>query len=212
MANAAGKSPPYRKHPNKRKIGACRGPREKRAIRTGHPKIYGKVGSPRGWRSAYTNGMRKLIFVAAFMVLLTAGALAQLRLDTSIYPANADAKQEVADALQRAKAEHKRVLLVFGADWCYDCHVLDARFHEPEIQPFLEKHFVVVHIDIGRGEKNQDLTQKYKIPLNKGVPSVAVVTADDKLLESTQNGEIEGARRMPAGEILAFLEKWAAKG
>lgn len=156
--------------------------------------------------------MRKLLFAAALTFFLSASALAQLRLDTSIYPANADAKQEVADALGRAKSEHKRLLLVFGADWCYDCHVLDYRFHESDIQPFLDKHFVVVHIDIGRGEKNQDLAQKYAIPVDKGVPSIAVVTAEDKLLYSTQHGEISPTRRLPASDIVAFLQKWAAKG
>ncbi|HEY3930144.1 MAG TPA: thioredoxin family protein [Candidatus Koribacter sp.] len=147
----------------------------------------------------------------ALTLFFAATAFAQLRLNTSIYPANVDAKQDVAEALQRAKTEHKRLLLVFGADWCYDCHVLDARFHEFNIAPIVDKNFVVVHIDIGQGEKNADLAQKYQIPVNKGVPSVAVVTADDKLLYSTQHGEISPTRRLPASNIIDFLEKWAPK-
>src|SRR6202795_778490 len=46
-----------------------------------------------------------------------------------IYSEKADAHSEIKEALKKAAAEHKRVIVVFGANWCYDCHVLDAAFH-----------------------------------------------------------------------------------
>lgn len=153
--------------------------------------------------------MRKLIVLAA--VFIAVSAFAQV-LDTSIYDANANAKQEIKEALAKAKTEHKRLLLVFGADWCYDCHVLDYRFHQPGIQPTVDKNFIVIHVDIGRGEKNVDLAQKYKIPVDRGVPSIAVVDASGALLYSTQHGEISPTRRLPESTILAFLQQWAPNG
>src|ERR1041384_6246601 len=39
-----------------------------------------------------------------------------------LYPAGVDAQKEIAQALLTAAKEHKRVLLVFGGNWCYDCH------------------------------------------------------------------------------------------
>src|ERR1700730_18522177 len=71
-----------------------------------------------------------------------------------IYPANVDAKAEIAEALANAAKTHRRVILVFGGNWCYDCHVLDAAFHSPEIAPTLNKNFVVVHANIGEFDKN----------------------------------------------------------
>src|SRR5437870_146616 len=47
-----------------------------------------------------------------------------------IYSAQADAHKEIREALFTAAREHKRVLLVFGGNWCYDCHVLERAFHE----------------------------------------------------------------------------------
>ncbi len=148
-----------------------------------------------------------LLFVLG---LFASTAFAQL-LDTSIYPPNADAKKDIGNALAKAKTEHKRVLLVFGADWCYDCHVLDYRFHQAEIQPTLDKNFIVVHVDIGQGEKNVDVAQQYQIPLNRGVPSIAVVDRSGVVLYSTQHGEISPTRRLPASDILKFLQQWAPK-
>jgi len=123
-----------------------------------------------------------------------------------LYPDNADAKKEINEALQAAAKDHKRVLLVFGASWCFDCFALDYRFHQPEIQPIVDKNYHVVHVDIGRNDKNSDLIKKYNIPIEKGVPSVAVLDSKGHVLYST--GEFESARRIDPQEIVKFLETW----
>ena len=53
----------------------------------------------------------------------------------NLYPDDADARAEIKEAEQKAAGDHKRVLLVFGANWCYDCHVLDLAFHCPISRP-----------------------------------------------------------------------------
>jgi thioredoxin-related protein len=154
--------------------------------------------------------MRRIL-PALFVLLLAGSAFAQLRmvLDTPIYNDNANAKEEIQEALSKAQHENKRVLLVFGANWCYDCHVLDYRFHEPNIQPILDKNYVVVHVDIGRGEKNTDLQKLYKIPVDRGVPAIAVVDKSGALLFSQQRGEFAPSRRLPEQTFVAFLKQWA---
>jgi thiol:disulfide interchange protein len=121
---------------------------------------------------------------------------------------NVDANQEIAEAVHTASASHKRVLLVFGGNWCFDCHVLDEAFHSPEIAPTLDKSFVVAHIDIGQMDKNLDVAKKYDIPVERGVPAIAVLDSDGKLLFSQKRGEFEAARSMAPEDILAFLNKW----
>jgi thiol:disulfide interchange protein len=125
-----------------------------------------------------------------------------------LYPANADANKEIQEALTRAASEHRRVFLVFGADWCYDCHVLDHALHEGEAGKIVSEKFLLVHINIGEGEKNADLVKEYKIPLDKGVPAVAVLDASGKLLYSSGQGEFEAARRMLKKDLVVFLKRW----
>jgi thioredoxin 1 len=128
--------------------------------------------------------------------------------DKNIYPAGVDAHAEIKEALQKAAKEHKRVLVVFGANWCYDCHVLDLAFHRPDIAPLLNANYEVVHVDIGEGEKNQDLMQQYEVPKNKGIPALAVLDSDGKLLYSQKNGEFEKARALGPEDLITFLKKW----
>jgi thioredoxin 1 len=126
-----------------------------------------------------------------------------------LYPANADAHAEIREAEERATKAHKRLLLVFGANWCFDCHVLDLAFQRPDLAPILAANYEVVHIDLGpEEEKNSDLVKQYEIPLNKGVPALAVAESDGKLVVSQKNGEFEDARALSPEALAEFLNRW----
>jgi len=126
-----------------------------------------------------------------------------------IYPANADAHAEIKEAEEKAAREHKRLLLVFGANWCFDCHVLDLAFQQPDLAPILEANYEVVHIDLGPDEhKNPDLVKQYEIPLHKGIPALAVAESDGTLVVSQKNGEFEDARGLTPEALAEFLNKW----
>ena len=145
----------------------------------------------------------------AITVAATSGVcFSQAAAEKEIYSESADAHAEIKEALEKATAEHKRVIVVFGANWCYDCRVLDKAFHRSDLAPILAANYEVVHVDIGRGEKNQDLMKQYEVPIKRGIPGLAVLDANGKLLYSQKNGEFENARALTAEDFLAFLNKW----
>lgn len=127
---------------------------------------------------------------------------------TVIYAPGLDAHAEIKQAVALASKEHKRVLVVFGANWCYDCHVLDLAFHRPDVESVLTKSYEVVHVDVGEGDKNQDLMEQYQVPMKKGIPAIAVLDSDGKLLYSQKGGEFEKARALAPEDVLAFLNRW----
>ncbi len=133
-------------------------------------------------------------------------------MNKNIYPADADAHAEIKKAEEKAASDHKRVLLVFGANWCYDCHVLDLAFQRPDLAPIVASAYEVVHIDLGPDEqKNADVVKQFDVPLNKGIPVLAVIESDGKLLMSQKNGEFEDARSLAPQALLEFLNKWKPK-
>jgi thiol:disulfide interchange protein len=127
-----------------------------------------------------------------------------------LYSAEADPKAEIASALKQASLEHKRVILDFGGDWCGDCQVLDIYFHQAPNLELLDKNFLLVHVDIGRFDKNLDIPEKYNVPLKKGVPALAVLDADGKLLYSQQTAEFGDMRYMYPTSVTEFLNRWKA--
>jgi thiol:disulfide interchange protein len=125
-----------------------------------------------------------------------------------IYPDPGQANAELAAGLKKAAAEHKRVILDFGGNWCGDCKVLDIYFHQPENLPLLEKNFVLVDINIGHMDQNVAIAERYQIPLSKGVPALAVLDEHGKLLYSQKTGEFESMRRMESSSVTQFLTQW----
>lgn len=149
-----------------------------------------------------------ITLVAGACLALLPGALLGQFSPRHIYDENASPQTEIHDALARAAAEHKRVILDFGGNWCGDCQVLDYYFHQQPNASLLEKNFVLVDINIGHMDQNVDIAQKYGIPLKRGVPALAVLSSQGRLLYSQRNGEFEAMRRMDPASVTQFLEHW----
>jgi len=147
----------------------------------------------------------KLLAVAA---LLAVGAATARSANRDIYPAPDQAKADLAAALRTAAQTHKRVLLDFGGNWCGDCQVLDLYFHNAQNLPILESNFVLVHVNIGHMDINLDIANQYQVPLEKGVPAIAVLSDRGKLLYSQKSGEFEAMRRMDPSAVTSFLVQW----
>ncbi len=130
--------------------------------------------------------------------------------DTDLYPPAREGPTEIKAALDRAAKDHKRVILVFGGNWCYDCHVLNATFHSKDIAPLVDANYHVVHVNIGDDyDKNLDLAAKYKVPLKRGVPALVVLAPDGSLVYTQEEGEFENSMRLSPADVTEFLKKWA---
>jgi thioredoxin 1 len=147
--------------------------------------------------------------LTAAVMLATAIVLSAAVSD--IYDEKADAHKQVESAIVEASKSGKNILLDFGANWCGDCHALDAQMRAPELASLIEGNYVVVHIDVGRMTKNVDLAQKYGIPLQKGIPALAVLNSRGKLLYSQDQGQFEDARHLGPDSFKEFFEQWRPK-
>lgn len=148
-------------------------------------------------------------FLAGFAVaLISLSASAQLK---DVYPNTPDAKPEIHAALMKARQEHKRVILDFGGNWCPDCHVLDTYFHQSPNDKLLADNYILVDVNIGRYDMNTDVAEKYGVPLKKGVPAVAVLSPDGKVVYAQATGEFENMRHMQAQSVTDFLNQWKPK-
>jgi thiol:disulfide interchange protein len=151
--------------------------------------------------------MKRLVTRTALM-LFAAAALASAA--APIYPNVAAAQADLKAAMASAAATKRRVIVDFGGNWCGDCKVLDANLRKPENAALLEQHFVVVHVNVGdKGiDHNFEVAERYGIPLKKGVPALAILEPDGRLVYAQKNGEFESMRRMDPKSVNEFLERW----
>lgn len=125
-----------------------------------------------------------------------------------IYPAPEVARDEIKAALAKAVREHKRVILDFGGNWCGDCRVLAKYFQAEPNATLLQANFVLVDINIGKFDKNKDIAKDYDVPLEKGVPALAVIDATGHPVFSQKKGEFESMRHMDPSSVTEFLKHW----
>jgi thioredoxin 1 len=129
--------------------------------------------------------------------------------NVNLYSEPGEAEAELKAGLAKAAKQHKRVILVFGGNWCYDCHVLDTTFRSKEFAPLVDANFVVIHINVGDDMKdNLDIAQRYGVVIDKGVPSLGILEANGTVVYSQKNGEFEDTVKFGPADVRAFLDKW----
>ena len=127
------------------------------------------------------------------------------------YNETADAKADIAAALTQAAAQHTPVIVVFGANWCGDCKMLDAAMKHGASAPLFAKDFKIVKVNVGRFDKNVDVAKSYGVPLEKGIPAVAILSNDNKVLYATRAGELADAQSMGEDGVYKFHNRVPAE-
>ena len=153
-----------------------------------------------------------LILTACLLLTACAGRDGG-RLATAPYDESADGERQVAEALALARQGGKRVLLVFGANWCVDCRAMDALFKShAAIAGELAAHFVVARIEVGRHEtprKNAALIDRFGVAMETGIPVLVVADHQGRLLYETKKERLADTDHRDPGKVLAFLKQWA---
>jgi len=126
------------------------------------------------------------------------------------YDENADADRAVDAALARAAHSHKLVLIDLGGNWCADCRILAGVMDLPEVRAFVDAHYEVVSVDVGRFNKNLQIPARYGITTRlEGVPAVLVVKPDGTLTDRGHISALADARSMTPQGIADWLASWA---
>lgn len=146
---------------------------------------------------------RRLVLLAS--LILSTAAFAAPR----PYDETANAAAEVERAVAAAAADNKRVLVLFGANWCADCVALDSAMKSDKTAGLVAKEFVVVKVDVGNFDRNLALAQQFGNPIKKGIPAAVVLSRDRQVLYATRAGELSNARRMSDSGVHDFLKTMA---
>ena len=151
--------------------------------------------------------MNKIIAVA-FLMIVSVAAIAQ---KSTLYNPEANAKMDIENALKKANAEHKFVLLQGGGNWCPWC----IEFHrfctaDKQIDSIINANFVWYHLNYSKENKNEDLLKKYDYPQRFGFPIFIILNEKGERIH-TQNSEYleDGKKSYDKKKVISFLENWS---
>jgi len=127
------------------------------------------------------------------------------------YDEKADADKVVAAAKAKAKAQGKLLIIDLGGNWCPDCRILAGTAELPEVKRFIDRHFVMITVDVGRFDKNLQVPAHWGITKRlEGVPALLVVDPKtDKLLDEGKVSALSDARHMSPQGLADWLAQWA---
>jgi thiol-disulfide isomerase/thioredoxin len=116
----------------------------------------------------------------------------------------------VAKARAEAKKAGKLLIVDLGGNWCGDCRVLAGTMDLPELKRFVDAHYEVVFVDVGRFDKNLQVPAAYGITQRlEGVPALLVVDPKtNKLLDAGHVAALADARHMTPQALADWLAQW----
>ena len=134
----------------------------------------------------------------------------------SIYDQTADASAQIEKATAAARRENKRILVMFGGDWCGWCHKLHELFaSNAEIRKILSYEYVLVMVDT-KAPNAAELMDKCKAALTQedqqkafGVPFLGVLDSDGKVVTAQRTDPLEEGDHHHPGRVKEFLNRWA---
>ncbi len=133
----------------------------------------------------------------------------------NIYDAEADAEADIRNAISKAQRDNKRVLLIFGANWCPWCQALHQLLeNNKEILSFMSDNYEVVLVDLGKRDRNMEIDARYGSPNKLGLPAIVVLEKDGTQLHSQETGSLEfpkdhSQKGHDPAKVMHFLRGWA---
>lgn len=130
-----------------------------------------------------------------------------------LYDEKADAKAVIAAALAKAKENNRRVLIQWGANWCGWCYKLEECFtKDKDVRRKLLYEYDLVHVDVGRFDKNLDLAQEYGAALKtNGLPFLTVLDGNGRVLANQETSSLEEGDAHDPKKVLGFLKSHEAE-
>lgn len=155
--------------------------------------------------------MKHVILIIS--IFFTVYAYAQTEM-VQIYNPEANAREDIAKAVQQAKAENKHVLLQIGGNWCPWCvklHGLEAT--DPVIDSLMKADYIRVMINIPREKDKRDyeLLATLENPQRFGFPVLVVLNQEGKRIHTQDSWYLEQDKDYDRAKVEQFFRMWNVK-
>ena len=158
---------------------------------------------------------RALPFFLLSILFLVAGCMASDPHNASEtgnpFPETVNAMADVDNALARASAADKKMLLIIGANWCHDSKALLKRLEDPATAPLVAAQYEVQLINVGWFERGFDVAERFGLAIYTHTPTLLIIEpGSGRVLNGHDQHIFRDASEMTKGEVLTYLQAKAA--
>jgi thioredoxin 1 len=127
------------------------------------------------------------------------------------YDAHVDAQSMVASARKEALTAGKFLMVTFGANWCMDCRTLHQNLKSEDVAKYTRDLFLFINVDVGKFNQNAGLATELGVTLSNGIPVAVFFDPAGQVIGTTNEGQLEPARRYSSKQILRFVRDIAER-
>lgn len=128
-----------------------------------------------------------------------------------IYDESADARAVLKSAFASAKTAKKPMFVLFGANWCKECRALDQAMKQDPTAALISQSFIVVKVNVGKFDRNMDLSLLYGNITKKGIPAGVLFSPVGDMISQLHPSELLKAKQLGTTGIYDFLSDLAQR-
>ena len=126
------------------------------------------------------------------------------------YDPQRDAKQQIAQAVTKAKEEGKHVFLQIGGNWCSWCLMMHNFYTtNTKVDSLMQADYVTEMINYSKENRNSEILQEFGFPQRFGFPVIVILDANGNQIHTQNTVCLEEGHGYSEKRFLEFLKNWS---
>ncbi len=126
------------------------------------------------------------------------------------YDPQRDAKQQIAQAVTKAKEEGKHVFLQIGGNWCSWCLMMHNFYTtNTKVDSLMQADYVTEMINYSKENRNSEILQEFGFPQRFGFPVIVILDAEGNQIHTQNTVCLEEGHGYSEKRFLEFLKNWS---
>lgn len=148
------------------------------------------------------------ILIAFFLLTFSLSVSAQ-KTYGNLYHPEANATEDIAQAVKKAATEGKHVIIQGGGNWCSWCY----KFHDfiekdAELKKLLEDNYVLYHLNYSPDNQNEAVFAQYGFAQRFGFPVLIVLDGKGNRIHTQDSGLLESGEGYDRKKVEGMLQAW----
>ncbi|MEI8110444.1 MAG: thioredoxin family protein [Chitinophagia bacterium] len=136
----------------------------------------------------------------------------KLHANDSLYHPKANARQDIAAAIAKAKSENKHVFIQAGGNWCGWCIEFNRMVAVSSLlNKIIQENYIVYHLNYSQENKNASIFSEYGFPNRFGFPVFIILDSNGKRIHTQNSSYLESGKSYDIEKVKEFLNSWTPR-
>ena len=155
--------------------------------------------------------MKRISLITTLLFCTVLSFAWQNKEQTKLYNPEANAREEIKNAVSEAKKEHKNVLLQVGGNWCIWC----TRFHQTvagndTLNKLLQDNYEIVYVNYEKKNDEDPIWKELGFPQRFGFPVFVILDENGNRIHTQNSAYLEEGKGHSPAKIAEFLKHWSS--